>query len=107
MFATTPKPPYYLVSFTSQRTTSDPEEYDSISNEMVNLAVAQKGYLGHELTRDSSGFGITLSYWEDRISILNWRNQVEHLHAQRLGREKFYQNFITRIAKVEREYLLE
>ncbi|CAH2354408.1 hypothetical protein CLIB1423_16S02014 [[Candida] railenensis] len=106
-FASTPKPPYYVVTFASQRSDSNPEEYNAIGEKLDSLAREQPGFLGVESTRDSSGFGITLSYWKDRQSIINWKQNADHLVAQQLGKERFYENFTTRIAKVEREYSLK
>ncbi|CAK7902125.1 hypothetical protein CAAN1_07S00892 [[Candida] anglica] len=105
-FAKTPKTPYYVVTFTSQRTESHQKEYDEISDIMESLAEKQPGYLGVESARDSSGLGITLSYWKDRESILNWKRNTDHLLAQKLGKEKFYENYSTRVAKVEHAYEL-
>lgn len=103
----TPKPPYYVVTFASQRTDSDPEEYDAVGEKLDSLARQQPGFLGVESTRDAQGFGITLPYWKDRQSIINWKKNADHLVAQLLGKTKFYKNFTTRIAKVERAYNLE
>lgn len=52
------------------------------------------------------GVGITVSYWQSLDAIKLWKQHVEHLNAQQLGRDKWYNAFTTRIAKVEREYSL-
>lgn len=101
--ANTPAPPYYAVIFTSLRTEGD-NGYDAMSDRMVELAREQPGFLGFESARD--GVGITVSYWSDLESIRNWKANAEHLEAQRLGHQKWYAAFKTRIAKVERDYAL-
>lgn len=103
--AKTPKPPYYAVIFTSTRTKGD-LGYDQAANRMVELAQGQSGFLGIESARDEGplGIGITVSYWSDLDAIKQWKADVEHLQAQRLGRETWYQSFKVRICKVEREY---
>lgn len=101
--ANTPAPPYYAVIFTSLRTEGD-NGYDAMSDRMVELARQQPGFLGFESARD--GVGITVSYWSDLESIRNWKANAEHLEAQRLGHQKWYAAFKTRIAKVERDYAL-
>jgi heme-degrading monooxygenase HmoA len=98
---TCPEPPYYSVIFTNQRTDGD-DGYGKMAERMVELAEQQPGFLGVDTARDADGFGITVSYWSDLDSIKNWRNNAEHLQAQKLGREKWYQSFSLRIAKVER-----
>ncbi len=104
MIAKTPPPPYYAVIFSNVRTEID-EDYEKVAEEMVDLASEMPGYLGHESVRD--GLGITISYWSSLDSIRNWKNQTEHQVAQRLGREKWYSSYKTRIALVERDYGFE
>lgn len=99
--ANTPKPPYYAVVFTSLMSEED-DGYADMSARMVELASKQSGFLGIESARE--GVGITVSYWEDLESIQKWKKHAEHTEAQRLGREKWYSFFKTRIAKVERDY---
>jgi heme-degrading monooxygenase HmoA len=99
--ASTPKPPYYAVIFTSLRTEGD-NGYGDMANKMVELAAQQPGFLGIESARED--LGITVSYWSDLESIRNWKTNAEHLQAQRLGREQWYASFKVRISKVERDY---
>ena len=101
LIANTPKPPYYAVIFTSLRTEGD-EGYNQMSVKMLELASAQPGFLGVESAREK--IGITVSYWQDLDSIQNWKANMEHIEAQKLGREKWYSSFRIRISKVEREY---
>lgn len=99
----TPEPPYYAVIFTNVR--ADVEEgYREMAERMVELATQQPGFLGVESVRD--GLGITVSYWKDLDAIKQWKMNVEHIEAQKMGRNKWYASFTTRIAKVERQYSL-
>lgn len=102
-FASTPRPPYYAVIFTSQQGEYDPE-YESTADRMVELAATMPGFLGIESARDANGLGITVSYWQDEASIRNWRENAEHADARRRGRENWYEHFELRVAKVERAY---
>lgn len=101
MIANTPNPPYYAVIFTNIRKDGD-KGYSDMADAMVSLASKQKGYLGHESARED--LGITVSYWESLEAIRNWKQQTDHLLAQRYGREKWYSSYKTRIAFVERDY---
>lgn len=98
--------PYYAVIFSSQRSAIEPSEYEEMANRMVDLAKDQKGFVSIESARGADGFGITVSYWESLEDIKNWKTNSEHLTAQKLGREKWYETFTLRICKVEREYSL-
>lgn len=103
MFAKLPTPPYYTVIFSSTRTPED-NGYERMAEHLVELAAQQIGFLGIESARDSAGFGITVSYWANEEAIRNWRKNVEHLAAQKLGKQNWYHHYEIRVAKVERAY---
>ena len=96
--------PYYAVIFTSTRTDLD-DNYAEMAIKMENLAKQQPGFLGVESARNE--IGITVSYWESLEAIANWKQNLDHLDAQFLGRQKWYENYTVRIAKVEKEYGFE
>ncbi len=102
-FAKTPKPPYYAVIFSSQRTAGD-NGYTQMAERMVELASQQPGFLGVESVRGTDGFGITVSYWASAEAIAAWKSNVEHLAAQKMGKQKWYGHYELRVAKVERAY---
>ncbi len=101
MIATTPRPPYYAVIFTSVRTDGD-HGYQEMSRRMVELASQQDGFLGMESARNE--VGITVSYWRDLESVKKWKEHMEHKIAREMGRSVWYSKFRVRIAKVESEY---
>jgi len=101
MIATTPKPPYYAVIFTSIKTDDD-KGYTMMSNKMVELAKLQEGFLGIEFARNE--LGITVSYWNSLEAIQCWKQNVDHTEAREKGRSTWYKQFKVRISKVERDY---
>lgn len=103
-FAKLPEPPYYLVAFSSQRSPGDAAAYAAAAERMLELAVAQPGFLGVESARDPDGFGITVSYWESGAAIAAWKQQAEHSAARQQGRQLWYEHFELRVARVERAY---
>ncbi len=100
MIANTPKPPYYAVIFTTERSAID-EGYAEMAQQMLELAKQQPGFLGEESARD--GLGITVSYWESLEAIKNWKQNTHHFQAQKLGKEKWYKKYKLRVARVERD----
>jgi heme-degrading monooxygenase HmoA len=102
-FASTPRPPYYAVIFTSLRTDGD-AGYGATADRMVELAAGQPGYLGIESVRGADGLGITVSYWESEAAIAAWRRHAEHTLAREQGRRAWYAHYELRVAKVERAY---
>ncbi len=101
LLASTPTPPYYAVIFSSHRTRGD-DGYAAMAEKMLELASKQTGFLGVESAREA--IGITVSYWSNLESIRNWKANLEHREAQKMGRESWYSEYKVRIAKVEREY---
>ena len=101
MIATTPKPPYYAVIFTSIQS-SNTDGYAAMAERMVELARRQPGFLGIESARED--IGITVSYWSSLEAIRNWKANTEHGTAQRQGRDTWYSAYQIRIALVERDY---
>ncbi len=80
----------------------DHEGYAGMAEQMQRLAREQPGFLGLESARED-GFGISVSYWRDEESIRQWRDNLHHQVARKMGREKWYAGFSLRVAKVERE----
>ena len=99
--ADTPRPPYYAVIFSSVRTDGD-DGYNAMAERMLELAARQPGFLGVESARDE--VGITVSYWDSLEAIARWKADAEHTQARALGRERWYEAFRVRIARVERDY---
>jgi heme-degrading monooxygenase HmoA len=102
-FANTPRPPYFVVTFSSKRKPGD-EGYGAMAEKMGELAAQQPGYLGIESARGADGFGITNSFWQDEESIRNWKAVLDHLDAQSQGREKWYEHYEVRVGRIERAY---
>ncbi|MCQ2010207.1 MULTISPECIES: antibiotic biosynthesis monooxygenase family protein [Sporolactobacillus] len=103
-FAKTPTPPYYAVIFTSKRTEVEEKEYGIVADRMVALAREQPGFLGVESAREEQGIGITVSYWSSLDATKQWKKNAEHQMAQEKGKRDWYESFVTRISKVERDY---
>ena len=101
LIAKTPEPPYYAVIFSSHKT-DDTEDYAATAARMVELATEQPGFLGVESVRED--LGITVSYWSDLESIKRWKAHAEHREAQKMGLDRWYSHYKTRIALVERDY---
>lgn len=98
--ATTPRPPYYAVIFTSVRKQGD-DDYAVTAARMLELASQQPGFLGFETARQE--IGISVSYWSSMEAIAKWKANVEHLEAQR-NASRWYESFRVRICKVEKDY---
>ncbi len=102
-FSPMPAPPYYAVIFSNQMG-EDAAGYSGMADLMVSMSADQPGYIGIETTRDSEGFGITVSYWESEEAIAQWREDAKHQAAQMKGKMTWYDHYQLRVAKIERQY---
>jgi heme-degrading monooxygenase HmoA len=93
------------VIFTSTRTHEHDDEYELWSDRMEVLVKDQPGFIDFVSARDPvTRLGITVAYFVDEESVLRWKDNVEHLEAQRLGQSSFYESYSVKVAKVSREY---
>ena len=92
---------YYAVIFTNLQT-KEAEGYSQMAQKMEDLARKQPGFIDFEHAREE--LAITISYWKNLEAIATWKANLDHLDAQRLGKQKWYQWYKVRICKVEREY---
>lgn len=102
MFAAGLVPPYYAVIFASRL--RDDCGYAAMADRMDRLAAEQPGYLGIESARSPDGLGLTVSYWESEEAMAAWRRHADHVAAQAMGIERFYEHYEVRIARVDRAY---
>ncbi len=79
---------YYAVIFTSKQT-EDTKGYSEMASVMENLAKKQAGFV--DLETAHSEIGITVSYWESEAAIFSWKENIDHIAAQKLGREYFFE----------------
>jgi heme-degrading monooxygenase HmoA len=93
-----------MVVFTSVRTADDTEGYGETARLMVELASGRPGFLGVDSVRGPDGFGITVAYWEDEAAVAAWREDARHAMARRTGRERWYEEFVVHVGRVERSY---
>lgn len=103
MYKNAPPPPYYAVIFTNQLSDNN-KGYEDMAKAMFEMAMDQPGCLGVDSCRDSQGMGITVSYWQDEKSIIDWKQTAQHLVAQKMGIKRWYEHYELRVAKVERAY---
>lgn len=92
----------WAVIFISRRRAEPADGYDAMARRMMALAQEMPGFLGADSVRDADGEGITVSYWRSREDIAAWRAHPEHVEAQQLGRERFYEHYRLHVARIDR-----
>jgi heme-degrading monooxygenase HmoA len=92
----------YAVIFKAKTKKLD-EEYFSMAQRMRELAMSEYGCL--EFTAVTEGSEeIAISYWDSLEDITKWKQNSEHLVAQKLGIEKWYESYSVEIVEIIRAY---
>jgi len=91
-------------NLSSRDSLQEDQDYDLAAQHMEALANQQPGFLGFESARAPSGFGISISYWQDVQAAQAWKNHAAHRKAQEKGREGWYRAYHVQICHVERAY---
>ncbi len=92
----------YIVIFKAEIKKLD-SDYIEMAQKLRDKALNESNCIKVEACSEN-GFEIALSYWKELNDIQRWHLDTEHQIAQRLGKEKWYQNFSVEICKLERAY---
>jgi heme-degrading monooxygenase HmoA len=92
----------YVVIFRAKMKLFD-ARYAETATRLRELALTKFGCLEFMAVTEGRD-EIALSYWPDEASILAWKQHPEHLEAQRLGRELWYESCSVEVANIGRAY---
>ena len=92
----------YVVIFKAKVKQLDPE-YLQTAQHLRDKALSQFNCKQFESIAEN-GFEIALSYWDSLDDIQAWHRDAEHQAAQRIGKEKWYENFSVEICEIQRSY---
>jgi len=79
------------------------EKYTEAVEKMRELAFSKYGCLDFIAVTEGEQ-EIAISYWPEEDNIKQWKKDPEHLLAQSLGKEKWYQSYSVEVVKIERKY---
>lgn len=91
-----------LIVLFRSRLVDDPAGYGEMAQEMVDTAKTMPGFVDVKAFKADDGERLTVVWWENEETLAAWRNHARHKIAQRLGREKWYQNYSLEVAEVTR-----
>jgi len=92
----------YAVIFKAKTKKLD-DAYFEMAKRMRELALNEYGCL--EFTAVTEGVNeIAISYWESLEQIKKWKQNSEHLVAQKRGQEKWYEDYSVEIVQVISKY---
>jgi heme-degrading monooxygenase HmoA len=92
----------YAVIFRAEINETD-SAYSEMAAQMRDLAKNKYGCI--EFTSVTEGTNeIAISYWHSLEQIALWKNDVNHVAAQELGRSKWYKKYQVQVVEIIREY---
>ena len=92
----------YAVIFRAEINELD-EAYAETAARLRDLAINKYGCV--EFTAMSEGSQeIAISYWKNLDQIKAWKQDPEHLTAQKMGRSKWYKSYQVQVVEVIRFY---
>lgn len=92
----------YAAIFTAELLALDDEYFQTV-DKMRTLAFEKYDCVDF-LSLSEGNKEITISYWKSLEDIRAWKQDKEHLQAQRSGRDKWYRHYDVKIVEVLREY---
>lgn len=79
------------------------DQYVEMASKLRQTAMEQYGCI--EFTSCAEGrHEMAISYWKSLEQIQAWKQNTDHLHAQAMGREKWYNSYRVEVVEVQLEY---
>lgn len=99
----------YAVIFEVEITEGKKDQYLTIAAHLKEQLITMPGFLSIERFESlvTEGKLLSLSFWKDESSLLHWKKNIDHMAAQKEGRESIFKDYRIRIAKVERDYTMQ
>lgn len=79
------------------------DEYSAMAGRLRDAAINEYGCV--EFFAVTQGqHEVAISYWDSAEQIRHWKQNAEHLVAQRNGRNKWYRSYKVEVVEVVRSY---
>lgn len=92
----------YAVIFRAEINEVD-DTYSKMAAQMRRLAESAYGCTEFSAVVEGNK-EIAISYWQSLEQIALWKNDVNHMAAQELGRSKWYKEYQVQVVEIMREY---
>ena len=83
------------------------DEYLKIASMLKEQLVKEKGFVSIERFQSLVDENKLLSFWESEDAILNWKKNMDHVSAQKKGRESIFKDYKISVAKINKSYSLQ
>lgn len=99
----------YAVIFEVEINKGQKDNYLKIATMLKEQLIKMPGFISIERFESlvNEGKLLSLSFWENEESLLFWKKNIDHLAAQKKGRESIFKDYRIRISKVQRDYTMQ
>lgn len=96
-----------IAVFRSRLRPEHAEEFQERAARLMKLAESMPGFLSYKLYTSEDGERCTIVEFASHEELLAWRNLPEHREAQRIGRERYYEEYRLHVGEPARESRFE
>lgn len=75
--------------------------YSEMNELAYNEALKNKGFIKENSARNPNLEGVSVSFWENRAAIEDWKNNLIHQMAKEKGKSEFYESFEVHICEIQ------
>ncbi len=89
--------------FRSKLRVGNEAEFQALVDRMMGLAQGMDGFISYKVYRADDGERCSVIEFDTHEHLLAWRNQPEHVKAQELGRQEYYESYSLLVCDPVRE----
>ena len=96
-----------MTVFRSRLRPESADEFHQLADTMMELAEAMPGFISYKVYISEDGERCSIIEFESQEQLLAWRNLPDHREAQRIGRERYYEQYTLHVTEPIRESRFE
>jgi heme-degrading monooxygenase HmoA len=89
--------------FRSRLRTENADEFGELAARMLALAEAMPGFISYKVYASEDGERCSIIEFESPEHLRAWREHPQHREAQRIGRERYYEEYTLHVGEPMRE----
>jgi len=93
-----------VIIFRSVLTGAVGADYKTMAQELLERAQGIRGFVDFKSFVADDGEHVSIIHWESQETLRSWTDDLRHVVAQQLGRDKWYESFSVEVAEVGRSY---
>jgi len=92
-----------VVVFRSRIRPEFADEFQALADRMFALCQTMPGFRSYRVYSNDDGERVSIHEWDSAEHLRAWREHPEHRESQRLGRERYYEEYTSYVAETPRE----